>query len=56
MCPAMRLQVTVTLAVENSRRACDAVARGDADAAIIGGEVPQELASQLEVQGRPHIA
>lgn len=43
-------QVTVTLAVENSRRACDAVARGEADCALIGGEVPRDLADALQVQ------
>ena len=50
-CACMRVcaQVTVTLQVEQSRRACDAVARGEADCAIIGGEVPDELADVLQV-------
>ncbi|KAK9916423.1 hypothetical protein WJX75_002429 [Coccomyxa subellipsoidea] len=41
--------VTVTLQVEQSRRACDAVARGEADCAIIGGDVPEDLAPVLQV-------
>ncbi len=45
----------MTLAVENSRRACDAVARGDADCAIIGGEVPAELADALQARRSPKI-
>ncbi len=43
-------QVTVTLQVEQSRRACDAVAHGEADCAIIGGDVPEDLASVLQVR------
>ena len=43
------VQVTVTLQVEQSRRACDAVARGEADCAIIGGDVPEDLAPVLQV-------
>lgn len=42
-------QVTVTLQVEQSRRACDAVARGEADCAIIGGDVPEDLEAILQV-------
>lgn len=42
-------QVTVTLQVEQSRRACDAVARGEADCAIIGGDIPEDLESILQV-------
>lgn len=43
-------QVTVSLLVDQSRRACDAVAQGEADCAIIGGEVPEELAPVLQVK------
>lgn len=39
----------MTLQVEQSRRACDAVARGEADCAIIGGDVPEDLAPVLQV-------
>ena len=46
-------QVTVTLQVEQSRRACDAVAHGEADCAIIGGDVPEDLASVLQVITSP---
>ncbi|KAK9823685.1 hypothetical protein WJX72_004627 [[Myrmecia] bisecta] len=42
-------QVTVQLQVDKSRRVCDAVASGDVDVAIIGGEVPQELQEKLQV-------
>ena len=35
--------------VEQSRRACSAVASGEADCAIIGGDVPDELAHVLKV-------
>ena len=35
--------------VEQSRRACSAVANGEADCAIIGGDVPDELAHVLKV-------
>jgi DNA-binding transcriptional LysR family regulator len=45
--------VTVTLQVDQSRRACDAVARGEADCAIIGGDVPEELTSMLQVLPSP---
>ena len=36
--------------VEQSRRACSAVANGEADCAIIGGDVPDELAHVLKVR------
>ncbi|CAG9466870.1 unnamed protein product [Pedinophyceae sp. YPF-701] len=41
--------VNVQLRVDISRRVCRAVAGGDLDAAIIGGEVPAELAPYLQV-------
>ncbi|CAK0737405.1 hypothetical protein CVIRNUC_000907 [Coccomyxa viridis] len=41
--------VAVHLMVEQSRRACSAVANGEADCAIIGGDVPDELAHVLKV-------
>ncbi len=43
------MQVAVHLMVEQSRRACSAVANGEADCAIIGGDVPDELAHVLKV-------
>ncbi len=43
------LQVAVHLMVEQSRKACSAVANGEADCAIIGGDVPDELAHVLKV-------
>ena len=39
--------------VEQSRRACSAVANGEADCAIIGGDVPDELAHVLKVCSGP---
>ena len=47
------VQVAVHLMVEQSRRACSAVANGEADCAIIGGDVPDELAHVLKVGSRP---
>ena len=52
-CPA---QVAVHLMVEQSRRACSAVANGDADCAIIGGDVPDELAHVLKVGSACNLA
>ncbi|BDA41067.1 probable ruBisCO transcriptional regulator [Coccomyxa sp. Obi] len=46
--------VTVTLQVDQSRRACDAVARGEADCAIIGGDVPEDLEAILQVTPYAH--
>ena len=46
----MPAQVAVHLMVEQSRRACSAVANGEADCAIIGGDVPDELAHVLKVR------
>ena len=41
--------------VEQSRRACSAVANGEADCAIIGGDVPDELAHVLKVGSLPPL-
>jgi DNA-binding transcriptional LysR family regulator len=38
------------LQVDQSRRVCDAVAAGAVDCAIIGGEVPAELAHSLRAE------
>ena len=43
------LQVVVTLGVDISRRVCAQVASGAFDCAIIGGDVPEELGTGLEV-------
>ena len=42
--------VALQLAVENTRRCCAAVARGEADIAVVGGEVPSDLARLLRVE------
>ena len=42
--------VALQLAVENTRRCCAAVARGEADIALVGGEVPADLAKLLRVE------
>ena len=42
--------VALQLAVENTRRCCAAVARGEADIALVGGEVPADLARLLRVE------
>jgi len=39
----------VRLTVDTSSRVCEAVARGDLDAAVVGGEVPTRLLSSLSV-------
>jgi len=42
--------VDVSLQVENTRRCCAAVARGEADAAVVGGAIPPELEHLLSVR------
>ena len=42
--------VAMQLAVENTRRCCAAVARGEADIALVGGEVPADLAKLLRIE------
>ena len=37
------------LQVENTRRCCQAVTRGHVDIAIVGGEIPHDLAHLLQV-------
>ncbi len=43
------MQVTVSVQVEASRRLCSKVAKGEVDAALIGGEVPIEIRHVLSV-------
>lgn len=38
------------LQVENTRRCCAAVARGEVNIAIVGGEVPKELEHLIQVR------
>lgn len=40
-------KVVVSVQVDPSRRICDAVAGGELDVAIIGGDIPLELADTL---------
>lgn len=40
------------LQVENTRACCAAVAAGEANIAIVGGEVPRELEHLLQVWGK----
>ncbi len=42
-------EVTVQLQVENTRRCCQAVTRGHVDIAVVGGEIPHDLAHLLQV-------
>ncbi len=42
-------QISVELQVHSTRRICWAVANGQIDLAIVGGEVPQELTDTLEI-------
>jgi DNA-binding transcriptional LysR family regulator len=42
-------EVLVHLQVENTRRCCAAVARGEVNIAIVGGEIPRELEHLLQV-------
>lgn len=43
-------EVNINLVVENTRRCCQAVARGDLDFAVVGGKVPSDLLHILLVQ------
>ena len=45
--------VLVHLQVENTRRCCAAVARGEVNIGIVGGEIPRELEHLLQVQNCP---
>ena len=42
-------QVGVNLVVENTRRCCQAVARGELDFAVVGGQIPQDAKHLLLV-------
>ena len=44
-------EVLVHLQVENTRACCAAVAAGEANIAIVGGEVPRELEHLLQARG-----
>ena len=44
------VQITLQMQVDRSRRVCEAVARGETDVAVVGGEVPNELCDVLQVQ------
>ena len=46
-------EVAVHLQVENTRRCCGAVARGEADLALVGGVMPPDLEHLL--QARCHL-
>ena len=46
-------EVNINLVVENTRRCCQAVARGDLDFAVVGGKVPSDLLHILLVQILP---
>ena len=41
--------MAVNLQVENTRRCCLAVSRGECDLAIVGGEVPCDMEHLLQV-------
>jgi hypothetical protein len=45
----------VHLQVENTRRCCGAVARGEADLALVGGVMPPDLEHLLQVRRRALI-
>lgn len=42
-------QVGVNLVVENTRRCCQAVARGELDFAVVGGKIPPDVKHLLLV-------
>ena len=46
-------EVLVHLQVEKTRACCAAVAAGEANIAIVGGEVPRELEHLVQVRGAP---
>jgi DNA-binding transcriptional LysR family regulator len=48
-------EVAVHLQVENTRRCCGAVARGEADLALVGGVMPPDLEHLLQVRRRALI-
>lgn len=48
--------VLVHLQVENTRRCCAAVARGEVNIGIVGGDVPRELEHLLQVPSCPSPA
>ena len=48
---SLRLQVSVQMHVDSSRAICSAVAKGEVDIAIIGGEVPEELRDLVQASG-----
>jgi hypothetical protein len=50
----MHPEVVVHLQVENTRRCCAAVARGEVNIAIVGGEIPRELEHLLQVYPALH--
>ncbi len=43
----------VHLQVENTRRCCAAIARGEVNIGIVGGEIPRELEHLLQVRSCP---
>lgn len=45
-------EVAVHLQVENTRRCCGAVARGEADLALVGGVMPPDLEHLLQARAR----
>ena len=55
MFTAVHAQITLQMQVERSRRVCEAVARGETDVALVGGEVPTELCDVLQVSVLPHL-
>lgn len=52
----MPIQVTVSVHVEASRKLCSQVAKGEVDAALIGGEVPIEIRHVLRVSHLCHLS
>lgn len=44
--------VSVHLQVDSTRQVCRAVARGELDVALVGGEVPSDLQSRVLVRAR----
>ena len=42
-------QVSINLVVENTRRCCQAVARGELDFAVVGGQIPPDVKHLLLV-------
>lgn len=48
-------EVAVHLQVENTRRCCGAVARGEADLALVGGVMPPDLEHLLQARFPLHL-